>query len=328
MILPVVYHPEYVTPLPRGHRFPMPKFGLVYEKLVREGIVSTATVHVPEPVDRDTLALVHTEEYVESILHGTIDPAALRRIGLPWSTALARRTCRAVGGTLLTARLALEKGLACNTAGGTHHAHPSFGSGFCLFNDLAVTAAVLLAEEAVRRVLMVDLDVHQGDGTAAAFRDDHRVFTFSMHCESNFPFRKSRSDLDIALPDGVSDDDYMVCLEEALPRLVSGNGTGEPPDLVLYDAGVDVHRRDRLGRLNLSREGIARRDRFVLTTCAAAGVPLAAVIGGGYDRDVEALADRHCILHRTAAAVAGELELRWTRREDSRQGQSLILPGE
>ncbi|TVR66602.1 MAG: histone deacetylase [Spirochaetaceae bacterium] len=316
MALPLVYHPEYVTPLPPGHRFPMPKFGLVYEMLLAEGIVSTSTVHVPDSADRELLTLVHTEEYVDSILEGTIKPAALRRIGLPWSEGLARRTRRAVGGTLLTARLALEHGLACNTAGGTHHAHPSFGSGFCLFNDLAVAAAALLAEEAVRRILVVDLDVHQGDGTAAAFQADDRVFTFSMHCGSNFPFRKTPGDLDVALPEGLSDDEYLRELESILPDLVNPAVPEMAPDLVLYDAGVDVFAGDRLGRLNLTLEGITRRDRFVLETCLAADVPVAAVIGGGYDQDVSALADRHCILHRVAASLRpGRSRLRGLAQE-------------
>lgn len=303
MALPLVYHPEYVTPLPPGHRFPMPKFGLVYETLRREGIVSAAALHAPEAADRELLTLIHTAEYVESILEGTIDARALRRIGLPWSEPLAQRTRRAVGGTLLTARLALRHGLACNTAGGTHHAHPSFGSGFCLFNDLALAAAALLAEGAVERVLIVDLDVHQGDGTAAAFQGEERVFTFSMHCESNFPFRKTPGSLDVSLKAGMGDEEYLRRLTSLLPDLVQGGCFGSPPDLVLYDAGVDVYAGDRLGRLNLSREGIAYRERFVLETCLAAEVPVAVVIGGGYDQDVAALADRHCIVHRVAASL-------------------------
>lgn len=296
---PIVYHPEYVTPLPEGHRFPMPKFGRVYEILREEGLVSTATVHVPEAADRELLALVHDETYVRSFLDGTVDAAVLRRIGLPWSPGLARRTCRAVGGTLLTARLALARGIACNTAGGTHHAHPGFGSGFCIFNDLAVTAAALLRDGTAGRILVVDLDVHQGDGTAAAFSGDQRVFTFSMHCMSNFPFRKTSGDLDVGLADFVGDGPYLERLAAILPGLIRDF----EPDLVLYDAGVDVYTGDRLGNLNLSLNGIVRRDRYVLRCCRSAGVPVAAVIGGGYDRDIGALADRHCSLHRAAAEV-------------------------
>ncbi len=295
----MVFHRAYVTPLPENHRFPMAKFGRLYELLEEEGLVSTATVHVPEPVSQEELALVHDSAYVQAFLDGSIDESSLRRIGLPWSSALAERTRHAVGGTLLTARLALETGMACNCAGGTHHAHPSFGSGFCIFNDLAVTARVLLEEGAVSSILIVDLDVHQGDGTAAAFADDPRVFTFSMHCGTNFPYHKTPGDLDIDLPNHTGDEAYLARLQEVLPGLL---GTVRP-QLVLYDAGVDVFVRDRLGRLDLTLEGIRRRDSYVIQTCRAAGVPVAAVIGGGYDRDIDALADRHAILHRTATEV-------------------------
>jgi acetoin utilization deacetylase AcuC-like enzyme len=199
---------------------------------------------------------------------------------------LANRTVHAVGGTLLTARLALEHGLACNSAGGTHHAHPGFGSGFCIFNDLAVTAAMLLRENTVNSVLVIDLDVHQGDGTAAAFRDEPRVFTFSMHCQENFPFRKVMGDLDIPVPAGTGDEGYMDRLTEVLPDLLDSVA----PDLVLYDAGVDVFAGDRLGRLELSLTGITRRDSYVIAQCRRRNIPVAGVIGGGYDRDVRALA--------------------------------------
>lgn len=277
----------------------MPKFSRIYEKLCSEGIVSTATVHVPDAAERDLLTAVHTDEYTDSFLNGTIEASALRRIGLPWSKGLARRTRHAVGGTLLTARLALEQGIACNTAGGTHHAHPGYGSGFCIFNDLAVAATILVNEGTVDRILIVDLDVHQGDGTAAAFTDDPRVFTFSMHCESNFPFRKVPGDLDVGLGDGVEDREYLLRLEEILPGLLGK----VRPQLVLYDAGVDVYSGDRLGRLNLSVEGIYARDRYVLNLCREREIPVATVVGGGYDRDVDALADRHCMVHRAAASL-------------------------
>lgn len=298
--VPIVFHSEYVTPLPEGHRFPIAKFGRVYELLLEERLVTTATVHVPEPADRDLIALVHSRPYVDSFIDGTIGDHALRRIGLPWSEGLARRTRHAVGGTLLTARLALEHGIACNTAGGTHHAHPSYGSGFCIFNDLAVTAAALLKERLVERVLVVDLDVHQGDGTAAAFAGESRVFTFSMHCASNFPFRKTAGDCDVPLADGTGDNDYLRRLASVLPRLLDE----QKPDLVLYDAGVDVFSGDRLGRLNLTLSGIAARDEYVFACCRSADIPIAAVIGGGYDQDIDALAHRHCTMHRAAWNIA------------------------
>ena len=305
-VVPIVYHPEYVTPLPDGHRFPMPKFGRVYELLLEEGLVSTATVHVPDAADRDLLTLVHSGAYVNSFIQGTISPQALRRIGLPWSEGLARRTRRAVGGTLLTARLALEHGLACNTAGGTHHAHPEFGSGFCIFNDLAVTARALLEEHQVRRILIVDLDVHQGDGTAAVFNTEPRVFTFSMHCGTNFPSRKVPGDLDVELSAGVGDEEYLERLASVLPDLLRR----VDPDLVLYDAGVDVYAGDRLGHLNVTRDGIFRRDAYVLATCRTAAIPVATVIGGGYDHDIDALADRHCLVHRAALEVPDRIATR------------------
>lgn len=299
--LPVVYHSAYVTPLPDGHRFPMPKFGRLYEILIAEGITSTATVSVPEPLSPEELMVIHHPDYVDAFLSGSIDAAALRRIGLPWSPGLAQRTVHAVAGTLLTARLALEHGLACNAAGGTHHAHPGFGSGFCIFNDLAVTAATLLQEGVVASILIVDLDVHQGDGTAAAFLDEPRVFTFSMHCHENFPFRKVMGDLDVPVPAGTGDAGYMDRLSEVLPDLLDRVA----PDLVLYDAGVDVYAGDRLGRLEVSIEGITRRDQYVISQCRKRGIPLAGVIGGGYDRDVHALAHRHAILHRVAHRSLG-----------------------
>jgi acetoin utilization deacetylase AcuC-like enzyme len=254
---------------------------------------------VPEIADEELLRSVHTQDYVRSFLEGTLTRDAMRRMGLPWSEALARRTRTAVGGTLLTARLALEHGIACNMAGGTHHAHPGFGSGFCIFNDLAVAARTLTQEGAVSLVLVLDLDVHQGDGTSAAFRDDPNVFTFSMHCQSNFPFRKTPGDMDVGLPDGMGGDAYLARLVRELPTLLDA----ARPDLVLYDAGVDVYAGDRLGKLDLTLSDIAARDRTVLDFFRTRGIPVAGVIGGGYDRDNRALADRHCTLHRAACEV-------------------------
>ncbi len=194
MNLPIVYHPNYVTPLPEGHRFPMPKFGKLYELLLSDRLATPQQFHTPKLPPREWLELVHTSEYVQAYLQGTLDPKAQRRIGLPWSPALVNRTCTAVGGTILTAQLALTHGLACNTAGGTHHAFPNYGSGFCIFNDLAIASRVLQKLGLVQTILIIDLDVHQGDGTAFIFQDDSSVFTFSMHCEVNFPGTKQKSD--------------------------------------------------------------------------------------------------------------------------------------
>ncbi|QDZ40890.1 histone deacetylase [Euhalothece natronophila Z-M001] len=299
MSLPIVYHPHYVTPLPPGHRFPMSKFGILHDILLAEGIIQPQQVHQPEVPPQEWLKLIHTPDYIQGYYEGTLDKKVQRRIGLPWSKELVHRTCLAIGGTILTAQLALEHGIACNTAGGTHHAFPDYGSGFCIFNDLAVAAAVMLELELVKQILIVDLDVHQGDGTAFVFQNDPRVFTFSMHCGDNFPSRKQASDLDIPLPIGLDDDGYLQILAKQLPDVLSA----VKPDLVLYDAGVDPHVEDRLGKLALSDWGIYRRDRAVLSTCLAAGYPTACVIGGGYSDDLNTLAYRHSLLHRAATAV-------------------------
>jgi acetoin utilization deacetylase AcuC-like enzyme len=218
---------------------------------------------------------------------------------LPWSAELVNRTCIAVGGSILTAKLALESGLACNTAGGTHHAFPTYGSGFCIFNDLAIASRVLQQSGAVNKILIVDLDVHQGDGTAAIFQQDPSVFTFSMHCEVNFPGTKQISDLDVSLREGMEDEEYLKTLAEYLPDLLSQI----KPDLVLYDAGVDPHLSDRLGKLALTDHGIFDRDLQVLDTCVSQGYPVACVIGGGYAEDLNSLVYRHSLLHRAASQV-------------------------
>lgn len=283
----------------------MPKFRLLYERLLRDRITSEEFVFQPEFPPQAWLELVHDRAYVQAYCQGTLDAKAQRRIGLPWSVALAERTRLAVGGTVLTAKLALSYGVACNTAGGTHHAFPSYGSGFCIFNDLAVAARVLLQLGLVQRVLIVDLDVHQGDGTAFIFQDDPAAFTFSMHCADNFPGRKQQSDLDIGLPQGLDDDGYLQILAQTLPELLDR----VRPDLVLFDAGVDVHVEDRLGKLALSDRGLYRRERLVLGTCVAAGYPVAAAIGGGYAADLDALVERHSYLHRAALEVSQQYGL-------------------
>jgi acetoin utilization deacetylase AcuC-like enzyme len=297
MALLFTYHPNYVVPLPDGHRFPMPKFKLLQELLIADGVAHPAQFRTPEPPPREWIELVHTPAYVQAYLDGRLDEKAQRRIGLPWSPALVTRTCTALGGTILAARLALEHGLACNTAGGTHHAFPDYGSGFCIFNDLAIAARVMQKLNLAQRILIVDLDVHQGDGTAFIFQQDPSVFTFSMHCEVNFPSTKQQSDLDVPLAEGMEDEEYLQRLAQYLPDLL----TQVKPDLVLYDAGVDPHVGDRLGKLALSDRGLYRRDLQVLTTCLAQGYPVAGVIGGGYADDLQALVYRHSLLHRAAS---------------------------
>jgi acetoin utilization deacetylase AcuC-like enzyme len=303
MPLPIVHHPAYVAPMPEGHRFPMSKFGRLMAHLLAERVALPAQVRVPELAPVAWLEQAHAAQYVSAVLAQTLDEAAVRRIGLPLTPEVARRARAATAGTVLTARLALEHGLACNTAGGSHHAFHGHGSGFCVFNDVAVAARVLLAEGALARVLVVDLDVHQGDGTAAIFADEPRVFTFSMHCRTNFPLRKQTGDLDLALEAGLEDAAYLRLLAAHLPGLLEE----VRPDLVFYNAGVDPHADDRLGRLALSERGLERRERFVLEACLKAGVPVAGVIGGGYALDPDLLARLHALLPRVASELFARL---------------------
>ncbi len=290
---PIVHHPGYLAPLPAGHRFPMAKFARLREVLAEAGVRSAER---PEPAPAEWLTLAHDPGYVEAILGQTAGPAIMRRIGLPLSPALAMRSRLAVAGTVLTARLALGHGIACNTAGGSHHAGHAHGAGFCVFNDVAVAARLLVAEGRVARVLVVDLDVHQGDGTAEILAGDSAIYTFSMHCERNYPVRKQRSDLDVGLEEGVGDAPYLALLARHLPALIAE----VLPDLVFYNAGVDPHVDDRLGKLALSDAGLLARERLVVECCRRAGVPLATVVGGGYCDDIEALARRHALVHQAA----------------------------
>lgn len=301
MRVPVIHHPAYVTPLPASHRFPMPKFARLLACLREKGLLQPVQEFVPEPAPRAWLELAHAPSYVEGVLEQRLDAAAIRRLGLPLSPVLALRSRCAVAGTVLTARLALEHGIACNTAGGSHHAFAGYGAGFCVFNDVAVAARLLLAEGWIAKAMVVDLDVHQGDGTAAILADDPRVHTFSVHCRANFPVRKQQSDLDVALDPGIGDDEYLAVLGGLLPQLLDR----VRPELVFYNAGVDPHREDRLGRLALSDAGLAARERLVLDQCRSRGVPVACVVGGGYADDLDVLARRHAILHEAIAELPG-----------------------
>jgi acetoin utilization deacetylase AcuC-like enzyme len=300
----LVYHPAYSAPLPSSHRFPMAKFRLLHQHLQQLDLARPDQLHQPLPIPRRALELVHSRTYHEGFSRDQLTAPEQRRIGLPATTPLVRRSWLAVGGTLLTARLALEHGLACHLAGGTHHAFPEYGSGFCIFNDVAVTARVLLAEKAVARLMVIDLDVHQGDGTAAIFASDPRVFTFSAHAASNFPLRKQTSDHDLALADDLDDDSYLAAVGQVLPELLEQL----KPELVIYNAGVDPHRDDRLGRLALSDTGLLLRDRMVLEACLRRGIPVATVIGGGYDA-LPALVRRHGLVFRAAADIGRLLGL-------------------
>ncbi|WP_035234523.1 histone deacetylase family protein [Alcanivorax nanhaiticus] len=299
-MLPLVYHPDYSFPFPGEHRFPMEKFSLLHRHLRLLGIAHRDNEFRPGRARASLLGTVHCPDYVSAIISGTLDQKALRRMGLPWSEGLIRRTCIAPMGTFLTAQLALKHGLACHLAGGTHHAHYDFGSGFCIFNDLAFAAKQLLVSGAVQKILIFDCDVHQGDGTAAVLENEPRVFTCSIHCEKNFPVRKAVSDLDVGLPLGMTDGDYLDTVFETLASLLEQ----EKPDLVFYDAGVDIYQHDPLGRLAISLQGIADRDRGVIQRCRDQGIPVATVIGGGYDDDRQALARRHALVIEEAARIA------------------------
>lgn len=289
----LVHHPDYVAPLPAGHSFPMDKYGLVMLALREAG--APWDEHVPEPMPREWIEAVHSADYVDAVLAASVGRERERRIGFPVTERVRRRSLLSSGGTWLAARLAVERGFAANTAGGSHHAMPDGGAGYCVLNDLAITANRALAEGLARRVLIVDLDVHQGDGTAVMLAGRHDAFTFSMHGAKNFPVRKARSSRDVELPDGTGDADYLAALERELPAVLDGFC----PDLVLYQAGVDPHVDDRLGRLALTDEGLETRDRYVMTQCRERGVALASVLGGGYSRD----GDRMGIARRHARSI-------------------------
>ncbi|TIH07561.1 histone deacetylase [Pseudomonas leptonychotis] len=299
MLLPLVYHDEYSPPFPAGHRFPMEKFRLLRDHLVDSGLCIDAELLRPERCSSEVLALAHCPAYIERFISGELAHDEQRRLGLPWSEALAQRTIRAVGGSLLAAEQALQHGLACHLAGGTHHAHYDHPAGFCIFNDLAVISQYLLQSGKAQRVLIFDCDVHQGDGTARLLENTPQAITVSLHCENNYPARKAASDWDIPLPNGMGDVEYLQVVDDTLNYLLALY----QPDIVLYDAGVDVHQSDALGYLNLTDAGIAARDEAVLNHCLGRDIAVVGVIGGGYDKDRAALARRHGILHHSAAKV-------------------------
>jgi acetoin utilization deacetylase AcuC-like enzyme len=296
----VHFHDDYVVDLPAGHAFPMRKFVHLRDILLREGLVRAQDVVAPPEATWELLRLAHSEDYLSKLRDGTLDAAEVRRLGLPWSPALVRRSRRATMGTLMAARAALADGIAANLAGGTHHACHDHGEGYCVINDVVVAVRALATEGAAHRALVVDLDVHHGNGNAELLARDPGAFTFSMHGERNYPLRKPPSDLDVGLPDGTGDDAYLQALETHLPMAFERSR----PELVFYLAGVDVVAGDRFGRLSLTRAGLARRDRFVLEQVRAHGVPVVLVLAGGYAPTPEATADLHAMVHREAAALA------------------------
>ena len=298
-MLCLVSHPDYDIPLPDGHRFPATKFSRIVARLESDDILGAFEGLTPEPALPTDLAITQDPDYIAAIADGTLDQKSLRVLGLSWSQVLANRSFLAVNGTLLAARKALEFGLACHAAGGTHHAHFAHGAGFCVFNDLAYTAVRLRCEGAVRQVLILDCDVHQGDGTARILQTHDDIFTCSVHCGKNYPARKAVSDLDVEIERGAGDAAYLATLSDTLDRLTV---LCPNPDLVVYDAGVDVHSDDRLGLLDLSYDGIRARDAMVLRHFRGREVPVATVIGGGYGTDLDEVAFRHSLVFRAALA--------------------------
>jgi acetoin utilization deacetylase AcuC-like enzyme len=271
-----------VIALPRGHRFPIAKYGLLRDAVLAEGVVAPEALHDPDRAPREDVERVHDPAYIARLLEGKMPPAEQRTLGFPWSEGLVERSFRAAGGTLEAAEHALRAGIAMNLAGGTHHAFRTHGEGFCVLNDVAVAVAALRARGLVRRVAVVDLDVHQGNGTHALFAGDDDCFTFSMHGRRNYPFRKVAGRLDVELEDGTADTEYLEKLAAALPGVLAA----ARPDLVFYLAGADPYEGDTLGRLKLSFDGLMRRDALVLEACRAVGVPVAIAIAGGYAADV------------------------------------------
>ncbi len=279
----------------------MGKYSLLREALLSSGVLQTTELVPAELVNVEALLRVHTRRWVEAVLGNHLDGAELRRLGFPWSQELVLRSLASVGGTCAAAARALVDGIGGNLAGGTHHAFPDHGEGYCVFNDIAVSIRMLQAERAIRRALVVDLDVHQGNGTAAVFAKDPEVFTFSMHGEHNFPFRKQRSTLDIGLPDGAGDDVYLDVLARHLPRVLEA----ARPDIVYYQAGVDPLAEDALGRLSLSHAGLEARDTFVLEAVRRSGLPVVVTLGGGYARPLDASVRAHIGTYRAARMVWG-----------------------
>jgi acetoin utilization deacetylase AcuC-like enzyme len=296
---PVYYCDQFKVVLPPRHRFPMGKYRLLRDKLVAELVIPEVDLHAAEPAPIETVLAVHEPNYVHQFLDGTLERAAIQRIGLPWSREFVARSLASAGGTLQAAHSALEYGFSGHLAGGTHHAHRAHGSGFCVFNDIAIAAVDLLARRKVKKVLVIDLDVHQGDGTASIFEHDERVFTFSMHGERNFPARKPRGDLDIALPDRTGDDEYLAALRTNLPLAFERAA----PDFLIYQAGVDPLAGDRLGRLALTHRGLYERDKLVFSVARHLRLPLTLTLGGGYSEPIDATVEAHVNTYRAARDV-------------------------
>lgn len=297
------YCDHFVLPLPEGHRFPMRKYSRLRERIIETHTLSPDCLHVPDGATDADLLRVHTLEYLEKVKYGTLSDKEIRRIGFPWSPQLVERSRRSSGGTIAACRTALLDGVSANLAGGTHHAGSDHGEGFCVFNDSAVAARTMQAEGRATKIAIIDCDVHQGNGTASITSGDRSIFTFSIHGEKNFPFRKFNSDLDIGLPDGTGDEEFLTMLGIAIERILYL----QRPDLVIYQSGADPYVGDRLGKLSLSKDGLANRDRLVLGMCHEERIPVAVTMGGGYATQVDDIVD----IHLQTIQIAKEFQQRW-----------------
>ena len=294
MELPVVNHKDYEAQLNDDNKFPIKKFGELAKALIKNKIVKN--FYVPEPCSVETLKEAHTEDYINKIKNKTLDKNEIRKIGFPLVDSVVRRSFIATGGTVLATKLALNYGIACNTAGGSHHATSNEGAGFCVFNDVAVSAKYLTSRGLANKILIIDLDVHQGNGNSEIFKNDNQVFTFSMHAKVNYPAKKSVSDLDIELEENLEDREYIDILKNNLKYL-----NEEEFDFVFYIAGVDIHYNDRLGKLKISDNGIFERDELVIDNFFSNKIPICGVLGGGYNEDFNKLVELHSSLHKTCA---------------------------
>ena len=292
----VCYSDRYLIELSPTHIFPIRKYRLVRDRLLEEGTLTHWHLIEPPLASDEDILLVHTPDYWQRVVTGTLTAAEVRRLGFPWSESLVRRSRASVQGTLIAARHALRDGIASNLAGGTHHAYADHGEGYCVLNDIAIATRVLQRDGLLRRVAIIDCDVHQGNGTAAIFNDDRDVFTFSIHGEKNYPLRKEISRVDVALKDGAGDEEYHAALSEHVPVILSRF----QPELVFYQAGVDPYEHDRLGKLRLTLEGLKERDQFVIGACRAAEVPVVTTMGGGYAKDINDTVEAHCNTVRVA----------------------------
>ena len=297
-MLPIINHPDYVAQIGDDHRFPIKKFGELIKLLRKKNIATTYNTFEPDEVSVTTLLNVHTEEYINKINNLSLDKDEIRKLGFPLVKSVRRRSFVATGGTVLASKLAVKHKLACNTAGGSHHAFSNQGNGYCVFNDVAVATSYLKKKYKYKKILILDLDVHQGDGTAKIFESDDSVFTVSIHSKKNYPSKKQKSNIDIELEDGIKDEEYLNVVNQLLQKI--GNFQF---DFVFYVAGVDVHFEDRLGKLNITETGIRKREELVINNFFKRNIPLCGVLGGGYNHNFEQLVNLHSILHETCKKI-------------------------